>query len=239
MAGRSTTDRRPPDYPGPGRWSLFVRRFGWRACALPLLSVVTVATLVKPQPDDEQARGRPATDAPAARPAVVASPATPTTATPQQHGAAGTEQPANRATSVTVAADDGLACADNGHRQLVLVSVSAQHLWACNFRREVTQTPVTTGASWHGHGTPLGSWRLQGKQRNRYLTGPGYRDFVRYWMPFNGDFGLHDASWQRIPFGSTAYHERGSHGCVHVPTDVMGWLYRWSRVSETVVMITD
>ena len=96
---------------------------------------------------------------------------------------------------------------------------------------------MTTGASRHGDQTPLGSWRLQGKQTNRYLVGPGYRDFVHFWMPFNGDFGLHDAPWQRMPFGSKAYHQRGSHGCVHVPIKVMAWLYAWSRVASTVVTI--
>jgi lipoprotein-anchoring transpeptidase ErfK/SrfK len=56
-------------------------------------------------------------------------------------------------------------------------------------------------------------------------------------MPFNGDYGLHDASWQTIPFGSAQYHSAGSHGCVHVPTDVMAWLYQWSAVDQTVVTI--
>jgi lipoprotein-anchoring transpeptidase ErfK/SrfK len=60
---------------------------------------------------------------------------------------------------------------------------------------------------------------------------------VQYWMPFNGDYGLHDASWQTIPFGSAQYHSAGSHGCVHVPTDVMAWLYQWSAVDQTVVTI--
>jgi lipoprotein-anchoring transpeptidase ErfK/SrfK len=118
-----------------------------------------------------------------------------------------------------------------------LVSRSQQQLWACEGHRQVEESAVTTGASKHGDQTPLGSWRLQGKQTNRYLVGPGYRDFVRFWMPFNGDFGLHDASWQTMQFGSTAYHQRGSHGCVHVPTKVMAWLYAWSRVGATVVTI--
>lgn len=52
------------------------------------------------------------------------------------------------------------------------------------------------------------------KQRNRYLVGPGYRDYVHYWVPFNGDFGLHGPSWQ-----------------------TMAWLYRWGRVGSTVVTI--
>src|SRR5690349_9382505 len=37
-----TADRRPV----PGRWRRFVRRYGWRAYALPVLVVITVAALV-------------------------------------------------------------------------------------------------------------------------------------------------------------------------------------------------
>jgi lipoprotein-anchoring transpeptidase ErfK/SrfK len=60
---------------------------------------------------------------------------------------------------------------------------------------------------------------------------------VLYWVPFNGDFGLHDAPWQTMPFGSKDYPEHGSHGCVHVPAATMAWLYRWSSVGDTVVTV--
>ena len=30
---------------------------------------------------------------------------------------------------------------------------------------------------------------------------PRVGDYVEYWVPFNGDFGFHDASWQTMPFG--------------------------------------
>ena len=34
-----------------------------------------------------------------------------------------------------------------------------------------------------------------------------------------------DSLWQRIPYGSARYRTQGSHGCVHVPYDVMHTLY--------------
>ena len=98
-------------------------------------------------------------------------------------------------------------------------------------------TSVTTGSVVDNNQTPLGSWRVQAKQRDRYLVGPGYRDYVRYWVPFNGDFGFHDASWQTMPFGSPQFTTHGSHGCVHLPTPTMAWLYRWVTVGQTVVTV--
>ena len=35
-------------------------------------------------------------------------------------------------------------------------------------------------------------------------------------MPFNGNVGIHDASW-RYSFGGNIYKSDGSHGCVNVP----------------------
>lgn len=138
---------------------------------------------------------------------------------------------------VDLGSDDATSCAGNHYAQLVLVSISRQHLWACEGQKQVNSTPVTTGETDNGDHTPLGSWRVQDKQRDRYLVGPGYRDYVQYWMPYDGDFGLHDASWQRMPFGSQGYKTRGSHGCVHLPTPTMAWLYTWAHVNQTVVTI--
>lgn len=35
-------------------------------------------------------------------------------------------------------------------------------------------------------------------------------------MPFNGNIGIHDASW-RTTFGGELYKTSGSHGCVNTP----------------------
>ncbi len=210
---------------GPAtRWRHFARRYGWRAYAVPILGVVTVVALLHDSPSSGSA--------------------------PAAQGHRGTvtvegrsAQDANYRPGDTPAAvvvqlgSDVTSCSDNTYSKLLLVSVSQQHLWACQGRKQVDSTPVTTGAKVHHRQTPLGSWRVQGKQRNRYLVGPGYRDYVHYWMPFNGDFGLHDASWQTMPFGSSQWPKQGSHGCVHVPTKTMAWIYRWARVGNTVVTI--
>jgi lipoprotein-anchoring transpeptidase ErfK/SrfK len=189
--------------------------YGWRAYALPVLVVVTVAVL-------------------AHQPAVA-----------RRHVATATRQVPGPSTGISSSpgtivlgpVEESIACAGNTAASLVLVSISRQHVWMCQGPREINSTAATTGAVDHGNATPTGSWLVQAKQIDRYLVGPGYRDFVHYWVPFNGDFGFHDASWQKMPFGAPGYRTQGSNGCVHLPLAVMSWLYGWARVGATVVTI--
>ena len=46
--------------------------------------------------------------------------------------------------------------------------------------------------------------------------GTKYESRVSYWMPFNGNVGMHDAPW-RGSFGGSIYRGGGSHGCVNMP----------------------
>ena len=203
----------------------FVHRYGWRAYALPVLTAVTVAVLVHPGrrlPPHVLAQDPPR---PGQRPA-------------GQHLLVGS---ANGPSSTPVVVNlppltDPTHCLGNTAPTLVLVSIGVQHAWMCQRGMQVYDTAVTTGASSHGDATPTGSWLVQAKQTDRYLTGPGYREFVHYWMPFNGDFGLHDAPWQTMHFGSPGYRIRGSNGCVHLPGPAMSWLYRWAQVGTTVTV---
>ena len=48
------------------------------------------------------------------------------------------------------------------------------------------------------------------------LRGDDYETPVKYWMPFNGGEGFHDATW-RGRFGGAIYRGGGSHGCVNMP----------------------
>ena len=78
----------------------------------------------------------------------------------------------------------------------IVVSVSQQHLWAYDGTTQVYSSNVITGASNLGESTPIGTWKIYGKSSNVYLKGPTWDDFVQYWMPFVGPYGLHDASWR-------------------------------------------
>jgi lipoprotein-anchoring transpeptidase ErfK/SrfK len=202
----------------------FVARYGWRAYALPVLVVATVAVLAQMIVDGRvTAATQPAADR--ARTSAL------------QTNAPLTSAPATPPTIVLGQLRDSTACRGNTDRTLVVVSISLQHVWMCQGRSQVDSSAATTGAVNRENVTPTGSWRVQAKQTNRYLVGPGYRDFVHYWIPFDGDFGFHDASWQTMPFGAQGYRTRGSNGCVHLPMPVMSWLYRWVRVGQTVVAV--
>ncbi|WP_245541580.1 L,D-transpeptidase [Smaragdicoccus niigatensis] len=127
-------------------------------------------------------------------------------------------------------------CSANTDAKLIEVSLSKQFAWMCEGPREIRTSPVTTGAVASGQGTPTGTWYIEAKEVDRTLEGPGYSDFVHYWMPFFGDFGFHDASWQVIPFGAANFVTDGSHGCVRLPDDAMRWLYDWTEVGTTVTV---
>ncbi len=217
--------------PAPARvslWGRLVRRYGWRAYALPVLAVLTIVTLVQSVDHRDTRRANAASSTGHRSGTTVEG----LTGNKAKYQAAATPAPI-----VVDLGSDISSCGQNTYAKLLLVSISQQHMWACQGAQQVNSTAVTTGSMVNNDQTPLGSWRVQGKQTNRYLVGPGYRDYVQYWVPFNGDFGLHDASWQTMPFGSPDWKTLGSHGCVHVPTPTMAWVYQWAEVGNTVVTV--
>jgi hypothetical protein len=128
-------------------------------------------------------------------------------------------------------------CRTNTAAKRMIVSISHQLGRLCARNQQILTTPVTTGASARGYGTPMGTWHIQAKQRNRYLyPAAGGAYYVHYWMPYAGDYGLHDSSWQRFPYGSSLYRTQGSHGCVHVPGPMMALFYDWAPLGTTVTI---
>mgnify|MGYP004675900687 FL=1 len=99
----------------------------------------------------------------------------------------------------------------------------------------LVSTDIVTGNTGRKWGTPAGAYYVYAKQRNRYLRGPGYRSFVKYWMPVNKNIGIHDASWRK-EFGGEIYKKGGSHGCINTPTDAVTLIYE-NAVVGTPVMI--
>jgi hypothetical protein len=130
------------------------------------------------------------------------------------------------------------SCADNTAGQLILVSISRQHMWACDGTNQAYDSAITSGAYLAGDATPTGTWHIYSKSTNIHLIGPTWDDFVNYWMPFYSAYGFHDSSWQTFPYGDPAYASQGSHGCVHLPLVAMAWLYGWSHVGTTVTITT-
>jgi lipoprotein-anchoring transpeptidase ErfK/SrfK len=202
----------------------FVARHGWRVYALPVLIVLTVVVVLQPVANRQHAAS--------------AAPTLPRPTMSQAASSVATAAPSAMPKATTVRTiTDSTACQGNKLPALALVSVHEQHVWLCERQRQVYSTAATTGAEALGLGTPLGTWQVVGKETNRYLTGPGYRDYVHFWVPFWGPYGFHDSTWQKMAYGSAGYRQRGSHGCVHLPMTAMRWFYTWARVGTTTVTV--
>ena len=225
----------------------FIDRFGWRAYALPVLTLLTLVALFRSGGGHNQAdaAGHGATTtttttttvaarttAPKPTDAVVPAP-TRTLALPPDPGRTGAQHADQRATARRTT-----PCSTNTRARRVIVSIGAQHAWMCAGKTVAFSTAVTTGAVAKGDATPTGTFRIQGNQKGATLTGANYAVHVQYWIQFNGDIGFHDASWQTMKFGTAQYRTQGSLGCVHMPLPSIAWLHKWVQVGRTVVTVT-
>jgi len=117
------------------------------------------------------------------------------------------------------------------------VNLNRQHLWAYDNKQLVYDTPITSGATGAGFATIQGLFSIKAKQTNRNLNGVplgyDYNVFVQYWMPFSGNYGMHDASW-RTSFGGSDYYYGGSHGCVNLPAAAAAWVFNFVNVGTPV-----
>lgn len=82
--------------------------------------------------------------------------------------------------------------------------------------------------------TPPGIFGLTYKTRNATLRGADYESFVNYWMPFFGNYGMHDATWRR-DFGGTIFLDHGSHGCINLPLDAAAIIYEYVSTGFPVI----
>ena len=83
--------------------------------------------------------------------------------------------------------------------------------------------------------TPSGVYNLDYKEEDAVLRGVGYASKVKYWMPFNGGIGIHDASWRKGEFGGSIYRYAGSHGCINAPYNVAQAIF--SNIKEGTPVI--
>lgn len=98
----------------------------------------------------------------------------------------------------------------------VEINITKQHLWFYKDGKVITQGNIVTGNPNKGQSTKVGTYMLNYKEKDSTLTGENYEAKVNYWMPFNGNIGIHDASW-RYSFGGEIYKRNGSHGCINSP----------------------
>lgn len=118
----------------------------------------------------------------------------------------------------------------------VEISISMQEMWCYQDGNLVVDTPVVTGNPNRGNATPAGGvWAIDAKMQEYVLTGEGYEAPVDYWMPFNGDIGIHDMQ-NRWAFGGTIYLSNGSHGCVNTPYEAAQTIYNIVSIGTPVVV---
>lgn len=117
----------------------------------------------------------------------------------------------------------------------VEINITRQHIWFYKDGKLITHGPVVTGNPNRGNATVVGAYMLNYKQRDTVLTGPGYAADVKYWMPFYGNIGVHDASWRRS-FGGEIYKRNGTHGCVNAPVYLAKMIFE--QIEEGVPIIS-
>jgi hypothetical protein len=115
----------------------------------------------------------------------------------------------------------------------VEIDLTSQHLWVYKDGQEVIDSDFVSGCVNKGRSTPRGTYGITYKERDATLVGENYSSAVKYWMPFNGNVGMHDASW-RSEFGGWLYITDGSHGCINLPTDKAAEIFEIVEKGEAV-----
>lgn len=122
----------------------------------------------------------------------------------------------------------------------VEISIDEQRMWYVVNGEVTVDTPIVTGGAdvpnpeevpqeyvismFNSRSTPSnGIWTIKKKESPHFMRGPQLSDgsyeytlSTTYWLPFNGQIGIHD-NYERLLFGGRIYETAGSHGCVNTP----------------------
>lgn len=117
----------------------------------------------------------------------------------------------------------------------VEADLTNQHLYLYQKGTLVFETDFVSGVMTQADCiTPYGVFGLTYKTTNAVLRGANYETPVNYWMPFHGNFGMHDATW-RTEFGGTIYLTNGSHGCINLPLESAAVIYSYVSTGFPVI----
>lgn len=133
-------------------------------------------------------------------------------------------------------------------KTFVLVDLSRQILKVYKNNEEVFRTHIISGRK--SLPTHIGVFKIGHKVKGYQLTSDNYVD---YWMEFDGNIGLHDASWQKDKyykevavkaydnyssgFGREYPTEHGSHGCCNLKKADAKIVFGYVNVGDNVLVI--
>ena len=116
----------------------------------------------------------------------------------------------------------------------VEIDLGHQHLYLYYEGEIVLESDFVSGNVSAGNTTPAGLYGVTYKTKDAVLRGATYETPVKYWMPFNGNIGMHDATW-RSQFGGDIYLTSGSHGCINLPLSKARQIYDYVSKGYPVV----
>lgn len=114
------------------------------------------------------------------------------------------------------------------------ISIDEQHMWYYVDGKVYVETDITSGSLANG-GTAPRVCAVYSIIPNKWLNGPTWHSFVKYWVAIDGAIGIHDASW-RSKYGGTEYLYNGSHGCVNTPHDAMKKIFEHVEIGTPVIV---
>lgn len=117
----------------------------------------------------------------------------------------------------------------------VEINLDDQHLWVYEDGKVVEESDFVSGCVNKRTTTPVGTYAITYKEKDATLNGENYSSPVDFWMPFNGNVGMHDASW-RSSFGGEIYVTNGSHGCINLPRKKAEAIFEIVKKGEPVLV---
>lgn len=119
----------------------------------------------------------------------------------------------------------------------VEINLTAQHLFLYENGNLVVESDFVSGNLSKGHASPTGAFLVTYTTTDAVLRGEDYATPVKYWMPFAGDVGMHDATWRKS-FGGNIYKTNGSHGCINLPFSAAKTIYNTIEKGDPVLVYT-
>ena len=136
-------------------------------------------------------------------------------------------------------------CSRSAAGKVITISLSQQRVVFSQDGCTVRTSLVTTGRDQLR--TPTGTFHIFSKATHFTFISPWPKGSPFYYVPsvanyamgfLAGGYYIHDAPWEpNSQFGPGGENgPNASHGCVHIESDVMPWLFGWADIGTTVVI---